>query len=816
MAESREVRDVADLLGAFDERIEKLSTDGVYSHELRREIPWAEATELNKVEAIVWVAQSVSREGPAVPGAYTLGAIERNVDFGGLPSPQREMLLEVRAKIDTGALPGADAARGMDRAWSALNWITGIDKFDRWLETYKADGLYNRPKNTPWADVPEAKKVNAIVGLACQESVPGAYALAAIEREVDYDKLSPWRRAALEGLRARLDGGGLECEQPLDTCDRGNYALRLAEFEARVEDYKKFGDRDDWGAHRRWEEFSEEQKLDRIVPEAGRVHLHFEPREYEIIDREVDLTRVPEGRRRSIDAVREMTLIGPEEYRRREEAKYAPPNEAAAAFKERIEEGLWTTCFTDGETFWADWSDLTAEAKLHELARVMDWERVPETYFRTMAERELKVKDLPPEKRTALENPRENRHVFALRLDDGIDASPPGQDENQVQKAVKTDEIPWNAEQRKAKHRELFDTANRVQVAELIKEKALDPDIAMNTSAKVRAVYLQQAETTWDSVREELEFRSDAEVKETLDVFKAKEAELGNQEPKTLMDHLQAGGLFLSSDAPRPDQGESSGAVRDTTRNLVEAIWLDVWPRSGAIVDFGLKSQEHYEALYYPVRDGEVTAEALDAALGNGERLTALARAAHSNPHRDILFRTDWDDLRPEPEDDGDRSERGKQEHGGASGESHPGSGAKSKGMYQVWHDMSGPNSWIAHLMGDPLPRFPDDYVHAANVHAESLGEAARLTSNTGSFLDGKGNSTSWEKCQGVEAMVNAPRDTSACDVIVDPQGKAHRFDGQGFEAITLGQRNRASGEKARDDSRGPKPARSRGKRLGR
>jgi hypothetical protein len=25
--------------------------------------------------------------------------------------------------------------------------------------------------------------------------------------------------------------------------------------------------------------------------------------------------------------------------------------------------------------------------------------------------------------------------------------------------------------------------------------------------------------------------------------------------------------------------------------------------------------------------------------------LTALARAARSNPHRDILFRTDWDDL---------------------------------------------------------------------------------------------------------------------------------------------------------------------------
>ena len=92
-------------------------------------------------------------------------------------------------------------------------------------------------------------------------------------------------------------------------------------------------------------------------------------------------------------------------------------------------------------------------------------------------------------------------------------------------------------------------------------------------------------------------------------------------------------------------------SVRDTTRNLVDSILLDAWPRSGAIVDFGLKSQEHYESLYYPVREGEITAEQLDAALGNGKKLTALARSARSNPHRDIEFSTDWDDLLEEPED---------------------------------------------------------------------------------------------------------------------------------------------------------------------
>jgi hypothetical protein len=94
---------------------------------------------------------------------------------------------------------------------------------------------------------------------------------------------------------------------------------------------------------------------------------------------------------------------------------------------------------------------------------------------------------------------------------------------------------------------------------------------------------------------------------------------------------------------------DTSAPARDTTRNLVESILLDVWPRAGAIVDFGLRSQEHYEALYYPIREGEITAEQLDAALGKGDALTALARSARSNPHREVTFRTDWDDMPPEP-----------------------------------------------------------------------------------------------------------------------------------------------------------------------
>lgn len=45
------------------------------------------------------------------------------------------------------------------------------------------------------------------------------------------------------------------------------------------------------------------------------------------------------------------------------------------------------------------------------------------------------------------------------------------------------------------------------------------------------------------------------------------------------------------------------------------------------------------------MRAGEITAEQLDAALGNGPALTALVRGARSNPHKEIAFVTAWDAL---------------------------------------------------------------------------------------------------------------------------------------------------------------------------
>jgi hypothetical protein len=92
------------------------------------------------------------------------------------------------------------------------------------------------------------------------------------------------------------------------------------------------------------------------------------------------------------------------------------------------------------------------------------------------------------------------------------------------------------------------------------------------------------------------------------------------------------------------------GAVRPATRALVTAIALDTYPGVPTCADFGIRSQRHYEALYYPLRNAEITPGQLEAALGDGPKLTALVNAAPSNPHRGITFETPWDGLKPQPD----------------------------------------------------------------------------------------------------------------------------------------------------------------------
>jgi hypothetical protein len=92
-----------------------------------------------------------------------------------------------------------------------------------------------------------------------------------------------------------------------------------------------------------------------------------------------------------------------------------------------------------------------------------------------------------------------------------------------------------------------------------------------------------------------------------------------------------------------PKFAEQLASARPTTRHLISSILFDAWPNEAAAIDFGIDSQKHYEALYFPVRKGEITPAALDAALGDGEKLTALVRDAANNPHKDVEFHTAQD-----------------------------------------------------------------------------------------------------------------------------------------------------------------------------
>jgi hypothetical protein len=93
-----------------------------------------------------------------------------------------------------------------------------------------------------------------------------------------------------------------------------------------------------------------------------------------------------------------------------------------------------------------------------------------------------------------------------------------------------------------------------------------------------------------------------------------------------------------------------SKELRELTRELYKALRLDEWPSHAACLDFGIESATHLGALQYAVINDGVTIEELDRALGNGRALQALI--GPKNPYRHVVFRTDWDDMPEEPEEE--------------------------------------------------------------------------------------------------------------------------------------------------------------------
>lgn len=87
------------------------------------------------------------------------------------------------------------------------------------------------------------------------------------------------------------------------------------------------------------------------------------------------------------------------------------------------------------------------------------------------------------------------------------------------------------------------------------------------------------------------------------------------------------------------------GFIRPLTRQLVECCRLDAWPGRAAVVDFGLDSSSHLGALQYAIRENLVSLEELDAAMGDGKKLTEIAQRGE-NPYRFVTFNTAWDRMR--------------------------------------------------------------------------------------------------------------------------------------------------------------------------
>jgi hypothetical protein len=292
----------------FEERIAKMRREGVLSYELDRKTPWAVIPEAEKLEYIVsesqkmwlraesYAGSAAVAQAVAVPGNAALEMVERNVTYAGLPVVQREMLEELRVNVDAGHFAEEHPDR-KDLVAMALARIVGVGQLEQTLAWSK------EREDAPWAEVPEVAKVRVLVAMAADMAPPGAYALAAIEREVEYGKLPSWRREALEDLRIVLDRGELDGENrdPGSQSDFALLALRMGEVEARIEEGKRVGMLDDQGQRLAWRELWEEVKFDLIHAEIDNLHLKSDARAYEILGREVDISRVSKEQRREFE-----------------------------------------------------------------------------------------------------------------------------------------------------------------------------------------------------------------------------------------------------------------------------------------------------------------------------------------------------------------------------------------------------------------------------------------------------------------------------------------------------------------------------------
>lgn len=142
----------------------------------------------------------------------------------------------------------------------------------------------------------------------------------------------------------------------------------------------------------------------------------------------------------------------------------------------------------------------------------------------------------------------------------------------------------------------------------------------------------------------------------------------------------------------------------------------------------------------------------------------------------------------------------------------------KQAGTYQVWHDRRSAMDRVAERGDASKSPFPAGYAHAADVRATGLQEAREMTQYVeAQARDGFIDVLHFDEHPGVTCREREPRNTQRMDVIVDPQGVAHRVGDDGFEEI--GRRDVATPEPPQaplDAARDPEPWRDRSPARGR
>lgn len=82
-----------------------------------------------------------------------------------------------------------------------------------------------------------------------------------------------------------------------------------------------------------------------------------------------------------------------------------------------------------------------------------------------------------------------------------------------------------------------------------------------------------------------------------------------------------------------------------TADSLVKSIFMDVFPSIAVCVDYGISSQTVYEAYYYPIKKGSLSADDLHKMAGDGKKLTEFLKNCKDNPHKEIVIKTIYDEM---------------------------------------------------------------------------------------------------------------------------------------------------------------------------